>query len=88
MRRWASRYFLASLIVLALMATAWGHGGGLASDGCHRDHTRGGRHCHRGGDNVELAVSLNFLAGIHPPLSGDFNLVALGFGRRSPGTYR
>ena len=121
MKRWASRCFLASLIVLAFMATAWGHGGGLNSAGCHNETATGGYHCHRSGggsssggsgsssrgssssgvgssssgvgssargnsDSEEQAVSLNFLAGIRPAPSGDFNLVALGLvgARRAP----
>ena len=31
--------------------SAWGHGGGLNSAGCHNDHSNGTYHCHRGGDS-------------------------------------
>ena len=43
--------YLAS-ITLILFATstipAYGHGGGLNRDGCHRETATGGYHCHRG----------------------------------------
>ena len=38
--------FLCGLAVL-LPASAHGHGGGLAADGCHYDRSTGIRHCHR-----------------------------------------
>ena len=36
------------LLLLLFAAPAFGHGGGLDADGCHRDKKRGGYHCHKG----------------------------------------
>ena len=38
------------LILKFLPQEIYPHGGGLASDGCHFDHKKGTRHCHRGQD--------------------------------------
>lgn len=43
-----------AIIVSAAMliaSPAWGHGGGLAADGCHNDRKTGTRHCHRAANN-------------------------------------
>ncbi len=40
---------LLAVVILALSnLTAWPHGGGLDSYGCHNDRKHGGYHCHRG----------------------------------------
>lgn len=46
----ALQLLVATLVLVALFApaTAEGHPGGLAADGCHNDRKNGGRHCHRG----------------------------------------
>ena len=87
MGNWRLRGFLTSLLVLLLMATAWGHGGGLNQYGCHNDNIRGGYHCHRGGDEDEpLPFSLNFLAGVRPVQRGQYSLSVVGLVgiRRAP----
>jgi len=37
-----------ALCLAAPAAPAYGHGGGLNQDGCHRETATGGYHCHRG----------------------------------------
>ena len=37
-----------ALCLAAPVAPAYGHGGGLNQDGCHRETATGGYHCHRG----------------------------------------
>lgn len=37
---------------LAGTTPAFGHPGGLASDGCHNDRRNGGRHCHGSGSSA------------------------------------
>ena len=39
---------LALPLLLLLPILAWGHGGGLNSEGCHNNHKTGDYHCHRG----------------------------------------
>lgn len=42
--------FVAILVTLCFagMDSAWAHGGGLDSYGCHHNRKAGGYHCHRG----------------------------------------
>lgn len=35
------------LVLPAVAANAWAHGGRLNKDGCHNDRKNGGYHCHR-----------------------------------------
>jgi hypothetical protein len=35
-----------SLLVANMPISAWSHGGGVDQNGCHRDSSTGGRHCH------------------------------------------
>lgn len=49
MRNRISAYIVALCLVFPVMPTAWAHGGGLDSRGCHRETATGGYHCHRGG---------------------------------------
>lgn len=44
---------LPGLLAAVLAAPASGHGGALAADGCHRDHSTGERHCHGPGREAE-----------------------------------
>ncbi len=39
--------FIAILIIVGYSNLSYGHGGRLASDGCHNDTRAGNRHCHR-----------------------------------------
>lgn len=40
---------IATLLMLAVSASAHAHGGGLNKDGCHTNRKTGDYHCHRGG---------------------------------------
>lgn len=48
------RLIIALGILIVLVATTMtivlAHGGGLAADGCHTDHSTGTRHCHKAPD--------------------------------------
>lgn len=46
---------IGAILVAGVPADLWGHGGGLAADGCHNDRQNGGRHCHRGNGGVPPA---------------------------------
>lgn len=51
---------LRAILLLALAAVslpAAAHGGPVDSDGCHKDRTRGGYHCHRGALKGEVFAS-------------------------------
>lgn len=37
-----------ALFYFTTMSSAWAHGGGLDSYGCHHNRKAGGYHCHRG----------------------------------------
>jgi len=46
-----NKYLIIILLILKFLPQEiYPHGGGLASDGCHFDHKKGTRHCHRGQD--------------------------------------
>ena len=38
-------------ILVTLSTSAWAHGGGLNSMGCHKNNKTGDYHCHRGGNS-------------------------------------
>ncbi len=41
------RFVVGIVFAMLLGGTAFAHGGGLDSNGCHTDHKTGGYHCHR-----------------------------------------
>lgn len=47
--------------ILAFPLSAFSHGGGLDSSGCHNDRKRGGYHCHRSSYTPPAAPSYNSL---------------------------
>lgn len=58
---------IGAISLAAAPTRLWGHGGGLAADGCHNDRKNGGRHCHRGSQNSSPMPQRARGAGIYFP---------------------
>lgn len=43
------------ILLCALSAPAWSHGGRTNAEGCHNDRKNGGYHCHGGGSSPSLS---------------------------------
>ena len=50
----ATGFLLAICILVLPLQEALAHGGGLNSDGCHRETATGGYHCHRDGEDDDV----------------------------------
>ena len=51
--------FIFLFLLFISTSLAISHGGGLAADGCHFDHSKGTRHSHGSGDSSSTDGSVN-----------------------------